>query len=139
MSSSVDISNFVKSLNDSTTQIISKVALNMDKVVISIDRKAKQNCPVDQGLLRASMGYKVERTFFKIVGTNYNTSEYAPYVHNGTGLYAKDGNGRKTPWKYKAEGGKYKGWHITRGQKPQPFLQKARDEEIKNIARKLAE
>ena len=52
--------------------------------------------------------------------------ETAPFVHQGTGLYAKDGNGRKTPWKYEAVAGKYKGWHTTRGQKPQPFLEDAK-------------
>ena len=74
----------------------------------------------------------------EIVGTISNSSEYAPYVHQGTGIYAKDGNGRKTPWKYEAKAGKYKGWHITRGQKPQPFLEKAKLDNKDKISKILA-
>ncbi|MDM0720058.1 HK97 gp10 family phage protein, partial [Clostridium perfringens] len=68
--------------------------------------------------------------FGEVIGRVGNTMEYAPYVHQGTGIYAKDGNGRKTPWKYKVESGKYKGWHITKGQRPQPFLEKAKIDSI---------
>ena len=46
------------------------------------------------------------------------TAEYAPYVEYGTGIYAADGSGRKTPWRYKDEEGN---WHVTSGQEAQPF------------------
>lgn len=51
------------------------------------------------------------------IGTNL---EYAPYVHQGTGIYAVNGDGRQdVPWRYQdAEGN----WHSTSGQMPQPFL-----------------
>ena len=57
-----------------------------------------------------------------VVGTNVS---YAPYVHEGTGIYAADGQGRKeVPWRYQDEEGQ---WHSTSGQKPQPFLRDAMD------------
>ena len=48
------------------------------------------------------------------------TAEYAPYVEYGTGIYAADGTGRKTPWRYKDEEGN---WHTTSGQEAQPFAE----------------
>lgn len=46
-------------------------------------------------------------------------AEYAWYVEYGTGIYAKEGNGRKTPWVYYSK--KLKRWVWTRGMKAQPF------------------
>lgn len=47
---------------------------------------------------------------------------YALYVELGTGIFAEKGDGRKTPWVWKDQNGKY---HFTRGMKPQPFLRPA--------------
>lgn len=89
-----------------------------------IENEAKRKCPVDDGILRASIthGYDPEG-LQSVVGTNV---EYAPYVHEGTGIHAKAGRGRRSvPWRYKTPDGK---WHTTKGQKPQPFLQEAVNE-----------
>ena len=83
------------------------------------------NVPVDTGALKQSITHKVvEDEVF--IGTNL---EYAPYVELGTGIYASEGGGRRTPWSYVAgkgskyyEGGKV---HITQGQKPTHFLKRA--------------
>lgn len=97
----------------------------MQKACLLVETEAKAQCPVDMGALRASIHSEVEVTSEAIVGRIGSQLEYAPYVHQGTGIYAKEGNGRKTPWKWYGKIGKYKGWHTTDGQKPQPFLQKA--------------
>ncbi|MCS6132653.1 HK97 gp10 family phage protein [Clostridium botulinum] len=133
-----DNSEFIRSMENATIGIVGKVAKNMEIACLLIEGEAKKGCPVDQGPLRASMQHDVQISDSEITGIISNSSEYAPYVHQGTGIYAKDGNGRKTPWKYEAKAGKYKGWHITRGQKPQPFLQKARDSNKDKIAKILA-
>lgn len=51
-----------------------------------------------------------------------STVDYAPYVELGTGVYAEDGKGRKTPWRYQDNQGN---WHATRGIPPRPFLRPA--------------
>ena len=60
---------------------------------------------------------------------------YAPYVHYGTGIFAKDGKGRKTPWIYEDADGKF---HRTVGQKPKPYLVNAlidsKDEVVQILA-----
>jgi HK97 gp10 family phage protein len=69
------------------------------------------------------------------VGTDI---EYGIYVEKGTGIYAVDGNGRKTPWiYYDPLSGEY---HWTQGMKPQPFLEPAAMknlEQIKKIVEKV--
>lgn len=52
------------------------------------------------------------------IGTNV---PYAPYVELGTGIYATDGNGRKSPWVWKDKNGKF---HWTRGIQPQHMIQR---------------
>ena len=129
---------FVTSIENATLSIINNLRSNMNSACLLIERDAKINCPVDLGILRASMTHEVRVTRTEIIGTVSNSSEYAPYVHQGTGIYAVNGDGRRTPWKYKVEAGKYKGFHITQGQKPNPFLEKAREKNKSRILRILA-
>lgn len=85
-----------------------------------VEKDAKKNCPVDTGDLRQSITHEVENGVCAI-GTNM---EYAPYVHQGTGIYSVEGTGRTTPWRYQDREGN---WHTTLGQRPQPFLTLALD------------
>jgi len=49
------------------------------------------------------------------------TAKHAVYVEYGTGVYAKDGQGRKTPWTYQDElTGE---WIRTHGMEAQPFAE----------------
>lgn len=45
---------------------------------------------------------------------------YAYYVHEGTGIYASNGMGRKTPWYVKTSDGGF----MTHGQKPNKFVER---------------
>ncbi|UBK38680.1 HK97 gp10 family phage protein [Clostridium perfringens] len=130
---------FSESCEKAKKRMENQILKNVIKACLLIERDGKKNCPVDQGPLRAAMTHDVNIVFGQIIGRVGNTLEYAPYVHQGTGIYAKDGNGRKTPWKYKVEAGKYKGWHTTVGQKPQPFLEKAKVDNIAKIQNILGE
>ncbi|HAT4348528.1 HK97-gp10 family putative phage morphogenesis protein [Clostridium perfringens] len=134
-----DNEQFKSSCQKAKELIGKQIFNNVTKACLLIERDAKKNCSVDQGTLRAAMTHDVNIVFGQIIGRVGNTLEYAPYVHQGTGIYAKDGDGRKTPWKYKVEAGKYKGWHTTKGQKPQPFLEKAKVDNIVKIQNILGE
>ena len=102
-----------------------------------IENKARELCPVDDGILRASITHKVqESSVGTITGTVGTGVEYAPYVHQGTGLFAVDGNGRKEPWVYKDAKGQF---HKTIGQKPQPFLLDASIGEMDAVIRQISE
>lgn len=76
------------------------------------------------GSLRKSITHKViGDTVY--VGTNMrapNGAAYGVYVELGTGIYATDGKGRKSPWVWRDKNGKY---HFTRGIKPTHFMRNA--------------
>ena len=52
------------------------------------------------------------------------TVEYGKWIEFGTGIYAKGGDGRKTPWVWRTPDGKF---ITTRGYKPQPYMRPAFD------------
>lgn len=131
-----DNEDFIKSIQDATKKIILDTAVNMEKACFVIEVDAKKNCPKNTGILAASITSEVEVTSDVLIGRTGTNLEYGPYVHNGTGIYAKDGNGRKTPWSWNGVG-KYKGRHWTKGQKPQPFLEDARNANAGKINRIL--
>lgn len=87
---------------------------------LAIEGRAKKNCPVDDGQLRQSITHEIDmKENAGYVGSNV---EYAPYVELGTGIYAKNGDGRKTPWVYCDDKGNY---HKTEGRRATPFLEPA--------------
>lgn len=90
----------------------------LEKCGLVAEGYAKKLCPVDTGNLRNSITHTVdEQEPAAIIGTN---NEYAPYVELGTGKYAE--GGRPTPWVYQDAKGN---WHMTHGQRAQPFLKPA--------------
>ena len=90
-----------------------------------VEGAAKDKGPKDTGALRRSITSKVEVTGNSIEGIVFTPLEYAPYQEFGTGLFAENGNGRKTPWVYMDDKGNY---HYTRGQHPQPYMRPALEE-----------
>ena len=99
-----------------------------------IENEAKELCPVDDGTLKASINHKIAIKDTKLTGIIGSNLEYAPYVHEGTGIYAINGKGRKeVPWTFVDTKGKT--W-VTKGQKPKQFLKEAilnNEENIKTI------
>lgn len=134
-----DNNDFIKSLQDATFKIISDEAKKMDRACLIVEGAARQKCPKDQGILAASITSETEVTASEIIGRVGTNEDYGPYVHNGTGIYAKDGNGRKTPWGYTVAKGKHKGYHWTQGQRPQPFLEDAKLEKRSAVERALGD
>lgn len=97
-----------------------------------VERSAKQLAPKDNGELRRSITSKVEDG----VGIVFTPLEYAPYVEYGTGLFAEEGGRMDVPWSYQDDEGE---WHSTSGQKPQPFMRPALDNNISLIKQILKE
>ena len=91
-----------------------------------VESASKEKAPKDTGALRRSITSKVEVNSNEINGIVFTPLEYAPYVEYGTGLFAENGNGRKTGWAYKDEKTGETIW--TRGQHPQPYLRPALEE-----------
>ena len=108
-----------------------KLEKGMAKAVLLVEREAKMKAPRDTGDLARSITSKVETSGGEVEGTVFTPLYYAPYVEYGTGLFAEDGDGRKdVPWNYQDDEGN---WHSTSGQKPQPFMRPALDENREQI------
>lgn len=117
---------------------VSEIESSLMKACLIVERTAKQkaNAIRDTGNLANSIKSDIERTSGEIAGIVYTALEYAPYVEFGTGLFAENGGRTDVPWKYQDEKGN---WHTTKGQKPQPFLRPALDENKDKIIEILGE
>lgn len=94
------------------------LARALEQAGAAAEGHAKDLCPVDTGALRNSITHRTDlENLTEIIGSN---EEYAAYVELGTGVYYK--GGRKTPWTYQDDKGQ---WHITNGQRAQPYLKPA--------------
>jgi HK97 gp10 family phage protein len=113
---------------------------SMGRACAVVEAAAKQKAGgsgiKDTGTLANSIKSKVEAGGGEIVGVVYTPLEYAPYVEFGTGLFAENGGRTDVPWKYQDDKGN---WHTTSGQKPQPFLRPALDENTEKIKEILEE
>lgn len=85
-----------------------------------LQTQVKRNTAVDTGQLKNSWNYKVDES--KLEAVIGSPLENAIWEEFGTGEFALNGNGRKTPWKYRDAKGK---WHYTKGKKPKRALFKA--------------
>ena len=102
----------------------------MGQACAAVEASAKKKAPKDSGALRRSIASKVEAEGEDIQGVVYTALEYAPYVEYGTGLFAESDGRTDVPWVYQDDEGN---WHSTKGQKPQPFLRPALNENRKTV------
>lgn len=109
---------------------------SLEQIGGKVQGYARLLTPVETGSLRQSIRYEIEdgnRTVEVRAGGGFFVKRhvnYAVYVELGTGIYASDGTGRKTPWVYKDDKGV---WHVTRGSRPQPFLKPAFMDHLQEI------
>lgn len=116
---------------DSITEV-NNIEGALGKACALVEREAKKKAPKDTGELRRSITSKVENN----VGIVFTPLEYAPYVEYGTGLFAEIGGRKDVPWCYMTDDGKMVS---TNGQKPQPFMRPALNENRAEIIRLLKE
>ncbi len=90
----------------------------------------------ERGLYSHTKAQGVELGFDYVVIGVATDLYYAPFVHFGTGLYAENGMGRKTPWVYPDGEGKF---HRTVGVHPKPYLTKALQDSIEEIETRINE
>lgn len=91
------------------------------KAAAQLEKRAKENCPVDTDELRNSIHTELRNDGTAAVGTNCG---HAAPVEFGTGPTFGDPSVPHTTkeyWRYKDD----KGWHTTHGQRPQPYMRTA--------------
>ena len=131
-----DTRAFEKSCDDSVKQMQELILHNMESTLDYLAQKAGNKVGVDTGALRAdtkSLGSKVIGD--EVHGAVGNTLDYALYHHQGSGIYALNGDGRKTPWVY--EDPKTGEKIYTRGSKPNPYLKDTIEQEQSAISKLL--
>jgi HK97 gp10 family phage protein len=80
----------------------------------------RQRAPRDTGeLIEKIQSHIVEASNEKIEDDIGSDAPHAVYQEYGTGIYAENGQGRKTPWVYKRKDG---GFITTSGNRPHPFI-----------------
>lgn len=124
---------------DSLDKLADTKQLNdtMGQVCALVERDAKQNAPKDTGTLARSIQSKVENNNNSIQGVVFTPLEYAPYVEFGTGLFAESGGRTDVPWAYKDD--KTGELIFTSGQKPQPYMRPAIDNNREKIVKMIKE
>ena len=131
-----DTRAFEQACDNSVNQMQELLMQNMELTLDHVAEKAKEKVGVGTGALRAdtrSLG--VEIVGDEVHGAVGNSLEHAIYHHQGTGIYASDGNGRKTPWVY--EDPKTGEKIYTRGSKPNPYLKDTIEQEQSIISKLL--
>lgn len=99
-----------------------KLIDNMNHINADMLEESRENAPIDIGIMRENSGYFVKEEENGIVAFIGFMEFYSVYVHQGTGLFALQGDGRQTPWWWKGTTEKWLGWHHTHGQRPKQFL-----------------
>ena len=110
-------------ITDNSAEILKemehKTAAALEAIGLTAETYAKLAAPVGEtGRLRNSISHTVKGDAVYI-GSNLH---YFPWHEWGTGIFAEDGSGRKSPWAFQDSKGK---WHNTRGVKPKHMLKNA--------------
>lgn len=92
----------------------------LEEVGGEVEAQTKQNTKVDTGKTKGSWEHIVNADRMEVqIGSRYQNALWEEF---GTGIYALNGDGRKTKWVYRTEDGKY---HTTVGKKPRRALYRA--------------
>ena len=95
-----------------------------------LEAQTKRNTKVDTGKTKGSWEHRVNESKMEAeVGSRYKNALWEEF---GTGIYALNGDGRKTKWVYRTEDGKY---HTTVGKKPRRALFRAYQSKKNTIIR----
>lgn len=127
--------DFEKSLDAAVEKLEAIMLRNLNMAGDLVANAAKDKVGVDSGALKADIRSEVENNGDQAKAVIGNSLDYAIYHHQGTGIYATDGSGRKTPWVYTDPKTGEKVW--TQGSRPNPYLQDAVLENQGNIEKLL--
>ena len=102
----------------------------LEEVGGEVEAQTKRNTKVDTGKTKGSWEHIVDTDKMEVqIGSRYQNALWEEF---GTGIYALNGDGRKTKWVYRTEDGKY---HTTVGKKPRRALYRAYESKKNTIIR----
>lgn len=116
----VDTPEFRQAIIDAAVVCEGKVKKELREQVYDKPERSSYKRKMGAGLFGATKATKkVDRSRSEIKSAVISAKEYAVYVQMGTGIHAKGGKGRKTPWLYRDADGNF---HWTVGQHPKPYM-----------------
>lgn len=94
-----ETADFLNSIKNALNNYKEKAYTGMEEVGKLVLEEAKQNSLVkyDTGLMEENSGYTINADGNSITGLIGFMEFYSIYVHQGTGIYAINGDGRQTP------------------------------------------
>lgn len=119
------------------------------KAMTMVRNAARRHAPIDMRVLQSGIIVKDMSEGDDLgVGCGIfaeSSINYAVYVEYGTGIYAENGQGRKTPWLWRVQSKKWADilgievgeTVLWRGSHPHPFMRPAWDEERENVESEL--
>lgn len=114
----IDSPNFRQGMVDASTYVLKEAQKNLKKYIYDVPERWYRR-GFGSGLYGKTMVTGLKTKFNTISTGVISAVDYAVHVHYGTGIYAEGGKGRKTPWVYMDEEGRF---HRTVGVKPKPYL-----------------
>lgn len=135
MTITVNAADFAAEMDRVCDALREGMAQGVQDAADQIRNRAKHLAPVMTGELRMSIQSELTEEGGDTASARvYTPSQYAIYVHEGTGIYSRTGMGRRdVPWTYYDERtGQY---CQTSGMQPTPFLEDAVNEERPNVTR----
>lgn len=84
----LDDKEFIANLEKAMSRMPGRSEELMEDACKIVEAKAKDNCPVDSGVLAGSISHLVDNNGDTTDGYIYTEVEYAPYVHDGTSKMA---------------------------------------------------
>lgn len=116
--------DFIRDMEAYAEHMTRQIEKGLDEGAQIVERSARKKCPKGTDALRQSITHKVDMRGARGTAVVGSELEYAPYVHEGTGIHVPMGR-QDVPWSYQDEKGD---WHTTDGMEPNPFLENARKE-----------
>ena len=109
-----DVIVFDSNLDKVTNKIELEIYKALEEASGAVENQVKQNQRVKTGKTKGSWKHYVSASKHEAyIGSNYDNAIYEEF---GTGIYAQNGNGRKTPWVYTPDDGET--FYRTKGKKP---------------------
>lgn len=120
----VDASNLLKGFEGARERFLEGLEAGLKEAAKEIEEAARENAPDRTGELRTSIQSEIEMSGNKGTAQVYSDSQYAIYVHEGTGIHSRTGRGRTdVPWTYLDD---RTGQYVrTSGMEATPFLEDA--------------
>lgn len=123
----------VKKFERNTIKEVKRIVAETAEIAVTQMKALAPISSIDGGNLKNSIGI----TYAKggLTAIINSGASYSLYIEVGTGIYSKEGTGRKTPWVYFDK--KLNRYVFTRGMRPMPFFYPSLEVAFKHFVKEM--